>query len=193
MKKIIVLLISIIPFISLAQEEIEKNTKASKYEEYTAKTGVRCKFVDVALEEIPLKSSDALHCSVRTILGETGNCYFYCLERPAAQSYDRLTAQIAYEDLVEINKVLSQLKNEVDTDVASKPDYLENKYITEDGLVVGYYVDLNRAMNKYQAHWYIVLNDYSNSIVNIKKAESMFECFTQAQSKIEELKKKYGK
>lgn len=94
---------------------------------------------------------------------------------------------IEYSDLVEINKALAKLCTEVNTDCAANPDYLENKFITNDGFEIGYYV------SKGKASWYIKLERYSNSSVFIKNAETLTENFSNAQKKIEELKLVYKK
>ena len=93
---------------------------------------------------------------------------------------------IEYSDLVEINKALAKLLNEVDSDCLSNPDYLENRFITEDGFRIGYYV------NDGKANWFVRLDRYGKSTVFIKK-EVLAENFPAAQKKIEELKTSYGK
>lgn len=94
---------------------------------------------------------------------------------------------IEYSDLVEINKALAKLVTEVDADCAVDPDYLENRFITDDGFQIGYYV------SKGKASWYLKLERYSNSTVFIKNAAELTTNFTAAQKKIEELKATYGK
>ena len=89
---------------------------------------------------------------------------------------------IEYSDLVEINKALAKLASEVDADIASNSDYLENKFRSVDGFEVGYYV------SKGDAHWYLKLERYSSSTVFIKDQASIIEAFKEAQTKIEELK-----
>ena len=55
--------------------------------------------------------------------------------------YSTNTASIEYSDLLEVIKALKTLQSEEPKDVASNPDYLENKFITVDGFQVGYFVD----------------------------------------------------
>ena len=90
---------------------------------------------------------------------------------------------IEYNDLVEINRALTRLVSEVDTDIADNPDYLENKFKTVDGFEIGYYVSKGKTDN-----WYIRLERYSESTVFIKNKEVLVEAFFNAQKKIEELK-----
>ncbi len=90
---------------------------------------------------------------------------------------------IEYSDLVEINKALKKLLSQVDADCESNPDYLENRFITDDGFRIGYYVSNGKA------NWFIRLERYGKSTVFIKK-EELEKNFPFAQQKIEELKAK---
>ena len=94
---------------------------------------------------------------------------------------------IEYSDLVEVNKALAKLVGEVDADCNANPDYLENKFVTDDGFEVGYYV------SKGKANWYLKLERYESSTVFVKNAEELTSNFTAAQKKIEELRVQYGK
>ena len=89
---------------------------------------------------------------------------------------------IEYSDLVEINKALTKLASEVEADVASNPDHLENKFRTEDGFEVGYFV------SKGEANWYLKLVRYSRHTVIVKNKTVVIDAFKNAQAKIEELK-----
>lgn len=107
-------------------------------------------------------------------------------ERETSRSVAHI-AMIEYSDLVEINKALTKLVSEVEADCAANPDYLENRFITEDGFQIGYYV------SKGKASWYLKLERYSSSTVFIKNAEALTSNFPAAQKKIEELKASNGK
>ena len=94
---------------------------------------------------------------------------------------------VEYSDLVEINKAISRLVADVDADVATNPDYLENKFRTADGFEIGYYV------SKQKPHLYIKLERYSSSTVFLKSQQDVVDAFKAAQTKIEELKASFGK
>lgn len=185
MKKILLVLLVLMPLVSFAQNDAAK--KLTKFEQLSSKTGKISKFVDVNLPNIPLSFLGTLETSVRTLMGEQVNAYFYRLEEPETSRSNAHIAMIEYSDLVEINKALAKLCTEVNTDCAANPDYLENKFITNDGFEIGYYV------SKGKASWYIKLERYSNSSVFIKNAETLTENFSNAQKKIEELKLVYKK
>lgn len=179
MKKAIFFLILMMPMVSIAQDDSEK--QQTKFEQLASKTGKISKFVDVNMPRLSY-----LETSVRTILGEQKNEYFYRIEKPETSSSISIIAMIEYSDLVEINKALKKLLSEVDSDCQSNPDYLENRFITEDGFRIGYYV------NDGKANWFVKLERYGKSTVFIKK-DVLAENFPAAQKKIEELKVANGK
>ena len=179
MKRAFLFIALIIPMMVFAQDDSEK--KQTKFEQFASKTGKISKFVDVNMPKLGY-----LETSIRTILGEDKNAYFYRIEKPETSSTNSRIAMIEYSDLVEINKALTKLLSEDASDCASNPDYLENRFITEDGFLIGYYV------NNGKANWFIRLERYSNSTVFLKK-EVLAENFPAAQKKIEELKATNGK
>ena len=139
------------------------------------------------MPNIPQSFMGSLETSIRTLMGEQSNSYFYRIEQGETQRSVSHIAMIEYSDLVEINKALTKLVSEVEADCAANPDYLENRFITEDGFQIGYYV------SKGKANWYLKLERYSNSTVFIKNAEALTSNFPEAQKKIEELKASNGK
>ncbi len=185
MKKLLLLFVFMMPMALLAQNESEK--KLTKFEQFTSKTGKISKFVDLKMPKIPQSFMGSLETSVRTLMGEQSNLYFYRIEEEETSRSIAHIAMIEYSDLVEINKALTKLVSEVDADCSANPDYLENRFITEDGFQIGYYV------SKGKANWYLKLERYTKSTVFIKNAESLTSNFTAAQAKIEELKSTYGK
>lgn len=165
----------------------EAAKKLTKFEEFSSKTGRITKFVDVNMPRISESFLGSLETGVRTIMGSDRNAYFYRIEDPETSRSVSHIAMIEYSDLVEINKALAKLVGEVDADCAANPDYLENKFVTDDGFEIGYYV------SKGKASWYLKLERYSNSTVFIKNASELTNNFTAAQKKIEELRAQYGK
>ena len=169
-----------LPLAAIAQSETQES-KLTKFEQFTSKTGRISKFVDVKMPNLPLSFMGSVQASVRTVMGENENHYFYRIEEAETSRSIAHIAMIEYSDLVEINKALTKLVNEVDADCAANPDYLENRFITEDGFQIGYYV------SKGKASWYLKLERYKSSTVFIKNAEVLTTNFPDAQRKIEEL------
>jgi hypothetical protein len=180
MKKLLILFAMMLPLAVVAQSEQLEN-KLTKFEQFSSKTGRISKFVDVKMPDLPLSYMGNLEASIRTVMGENENHYFYRIEEAETSRSLAHIAMIEYSDLVEINKALTKLISEVEADCAANPDYLENRFITEDGFQIGYYV-LNG-----KASWYLKLERYKNSTVFIKNAEVLAKNFPAAQQKIEEL------
>lgn len=180
-KLLLIIAVAILPGTALAQNSGEK--KLTKFEQLVSKTGHILKFVDAKMDAFPTKYT-RLETGVRTILGEGKNSYFYRIEKPETSSSIARIDMIEYSDLVEINKAVEKLMSEVQSDIDTKPDYLENKFITMDGFEVGYYVSGN------DSQWFIKID---GKHVFCKNVESLATSFKGAQTKIEELKSKYGK
>lgn len=177
---VITLLISTLVFSQDIKKDAEK-TK-TKMEQFASQTGVITKFTDTNLNN--LKSSYTVaETRIRKLNSGNSERYFYQIEKPG--KYGNSTASIEYSDLLEVIKALNSLKLEVDNDILKNPDYLENKFITEDGFQLGYYV------SKGKATWYIKLEKYgSDKTLYIKDLEKIEANFTEAKNKIEELKNK---
>ena len=182
MNKTLFFLIVLMPLSLFAQSNMEEK-KLTKFEEFSSRTGIIVKFVDVAMPNIPKRFMGNLESGIRTIKGGSSNSYFYRIEEAETSLNIAHIAMIEYSDLVEINRALTRLISEVDTDIAKNPDYLENKFKTVDGFEIGYYVSKGQTDN-----WYIKLERYSKSTVFIKNKDVLVEAFSNAQKKIEELK-----
>ena len=180
MKKLLIMFAMMLPLAAIAQSETQES-KLTKFEQFTSKTGRISKFVDVKMPNLPLSFMGSVQASVRTVMGENENHYFYRIEEAETSRSIAHIAMIEYSDLVEINKALTKLVSEVESDCAANPDYLENRFITEDGFQIGYYV------SKGKASWYLKLERYKSSTVFIKNAEVLTTNFPDAQRKIEEL------
>jgi len=179
MKKSIqfVLLFSLIATIVFAQDVKEA---ATKMDQFSSKTGSILKFIDTNLPNLKLTYGVA-DVKIRKIIsaGETG----FFLQISKEGKYGTKTASIAYEDLIEVIKALKTLKVESSADLTLNPDYLENRFITDDGFQLGYYV------SKGKLNWYLTLERYgSGNSIFLKNVESIEVLLNSAKSKIEELK-----
>ena len=179
MKKILLAIVLFLPLAISAQEDAKK--QMTKFEEFTSKTGSIVKFVDVELPRLPLNYMASLETGIRSIK-DGSNAYFYRLEKAETSTSLSKIALIEYSDLVEINKALIKLVSEVDGDIVSNPDYLENKFKTVDGFEVGYFISNGKA------NWFLKLERYSNSTVFVKNQSVIVEAFKNAQTTIEDLK-----
>jgi len=182
MKKTLTLLALLITTYTFSQDIKKESEKAkTKMEQFASQSGVITKFTDTNLSNLKAGYTVA-ETRIRKLNSADNVKYFYQIEKPG--KYGSSTASIEYSDLLEIIKAFNSLKSEVDNDVSNNPDYLENKFITEDGFQLGYYV------SKGKATWYIKLEKYgSDKTLFIKDLEQIESNFTEAKNKIEELKK----
>ena len=167
--------------VTFSQDIKKENEQAkTKMESFASKTGVITKFIDTNLSN--LKSSYTVsETRIRKVKSGNTEKFFYQIEKSG--KYSNSTASIEYSDLLEVIKALNSLKQEVDTDLASNPDYLENKFITEDGFQLGYYI------SKDKVTWYIRLEKYgSDNTLFIKDSSDIESNLLEAKNKIEDLK-----
>ena len=145
--------------------------------------GTVIKFVDKKVNKIIYYlQSRGIDCSIRTFYNNGGNTYFVVLEPPFVTGGVK-SIGIEYSDLLEVNKAIDKFFKEVDSDCASDPDYLENKFITEDGFKIGYYVD------KGKAHWFVDFDISSpSSFLEIKKPYEFAKGLKDVQNEIEKMK-----
>ena len=139
MKKKTLISILLLIFISLtinAQTD-SINNRGTVYDNYITQKGFKIKFVDKKLSKISygISSNTYLKCKLRIVEVEgIEKQYFVIL----GDDDDNI---IEYSDLINVNKELERLIKEVDIDISQNPDYIENKYISNDGFVIGYYIE----------------------------------------------------
>ncbi len=179
MKKTILLTLIFILSISIlfGQEAKEADTKMDRF---LSRTGVIVKFEDYKLEGMKLSYGIA-DTKIRKIYSGGEVSLFYQVSNKG--EYSTKTASIAYEDLIELQKALQKLALQSKEDINTHCDYLENKFVTIDGVKVGYYV------SKGKLSWYMVLGKYGkgNSIF-LKDFDTLKTAFDLAKGKMEELK-----
>lgn len=161
------------------KKEVE-NVK-TKMDAFASKTGTITKFIDTKLPTLKTSFGGA-ETRIRKISNGITSAFFYQIVKEG--KYSNSTASIEYYDLLEVLKALTALKTEVEKDIMSKPDYLENKFVTVDGFQVGYYVSNGKAS------WYIKLEKYgSDNTLFIDSGDTIESAFTVAKNKIDEFQK----
>ena len=183
-KKIVVALSTLLLSTIIYSQETKKDAQKAetKMELFASKTGTIVKIVDTKLPDIKLLYGSAAETRIRKIMSGQESRFFYQIESQG--KYTSSTASIDYSDLLEIIKAIKSLKTDVDKDVTTNPDYLENKFTTVDGFQVGYYV------SKGKPAWFLKLEKYgSENTVFVKDGDDIETVFTEAKNKIEELKK----
>jgi len=182
MKKLLfVLLVTVLGTVSVfAQDAKDAKKEATKMDAFASKTGVIIKYVDYNLPNLKLTYGIA-ETKIRKLYSGQEVGYFYQISKEG--KYDTKTASIAYEDLIEVIKAIQLLIIDSVSDKILNPDYLENKFVTDDGFEVGYYV------GKGKLAWYLVLEKYgSGNTVFLNNVTGIESAFSGAKQKIEELK-----
>ncbi len=187
MKKLLFLLLILVPWSVMAQDNDEERDSVrsnTKYGVMFLKKGVFIKFEDFKVQKYPYtvdSNIPKIKASIRNFYGTNKNIYFIKLRIGNTWVF------IEYSDLVEINKAIEKLKYEVDYDCLKMPEYIKNAYISDDDFVVGYWVE--KKLGKYTPTWYF---DFDNSNrylpiirnIDINKVSKMFQ---EKQAEIEEM------
>ncbi len=184
MKKILLtsFVVFVCSFFVFSQNVDEEKTKMEKF---ASKTGVVSCIQDFNLEDMySLYGTDA-KTRIRKLSSGGETLYFYQIEKEG--SYDTKIASIEYSDVVEVIKAITVLSEQQSEDKALNPDYLENKFITEDGFQVGYYVSGG------DSNWFIILEKYGSDNTFFSIKSSIVEGFESALNKIELLKSEEAK
>lgn len=177
MKKYFTIIILFIVCLGFSQEKEKQN---SKMDDFVSKTGVIIKYEDFNLPNIKLYLGVA-KSKIRKISSGKESQLF--LQISKEDKYGDKTASIAYDDLLEMQKALISLSLQSEKDVITNSDYLENKFVTDDGFQVGYYV------SKGKISWYLKLAKYgSNNTVFSKDLKAFETAFQLGKEKIESLK-----
>jgi hypothetical protein len=164
-------------------QEVKKEAKEieTKMEAFASKTGQIIKYVDYSLPGLKLYLGETAETRIRKMIVGGEVRYFYQITKTG--KYRESTASIEYSDLLQVIKALSALKTDSEKDVTMNPDYLENKFVTEDGMELGYYVKAGKS------RWYMRLEKYgSDSTIFINELQTIEDSLTEAKNKIDQLK-----
>lgn len=172
-KYLLVFTLLLVPMFSFAQQ---KDT--TKMKRFVSKTGVIIKQTEYNLPNISA-ILNTVRSKVITVESGGEKKYFFMIFIEMGE-YDDLTTMIAEEDITELIKALKSLKQSVTADVKSSPDYLVNKFVTEEGFQVGYRVSEEKIT------WFIVLEN-SNRIF-LRNVDIIENALTTALEKIDTLK-----
>lgn len=177
MKKIIIVLVIVL--VSNFTFSQTQKPKSSKMQDFVSKKGVIVKYENFNLPKIKSTYSNCESKIRRVIIGNQVK-YFLLLSKKS--KYNSVTSAIAYEDIIEIQKTLIALKSKSLEDILTKADYLENQFITDDELVIGYYISKNEVV------WCIKLDSSNDSTLFFKTQEPLINAFRLGKEKIDFLK-----
>ncbi|WP_242156370.1 hypothetical protein [Aestuariivivens sediminis] len=156
MKHLQIFIILLVTSLSIHSQDLKNESEnvKTKMDAFASKTGVITKFIDFNLEDLKSSYGIKIDTRIRKVNSGSLESYFYQIIKPG--KYSNSTASIEYSDLLELIKAIEVLENNESEDVISNPDYLENKFITEDGFQLGYYV------NNGKSKWYLKLEKYGS-------------------------------
>lgn len=176
-----IILLSLFVEVYSQDKKAEKVTPTTKLDAFSSKTGVVYKLMDYNLDDLKLMYAGSCKTRIRKISDGKLSEYFYQIEKSG--QYSNTTASIAYSDLIEVIKAIQILKADVNVDINNNSDYLEHKFVTEDGFQIGYYIDKGKAV------WYMKLERYgSDNTIFLRDSMDVDSILTLAKQKIELLK-----
>lgn len=177
MKKIVLLVVFV--WIGIASTSAQDaKQEQTKMDAFASKTGVIIKFQDYSLPSLKLLYGIS-ETSIRKVSSGGEPKYFYRIEKK--NEYDTKVASIEYSDLKEVVKAFDALKEAELKDLALNPDYLENKFSTEDGFQLGYYV------SKGKSTWYMRLEKFGSKNTIFLTKEIIEDGLNNAMAKMKEL------
>lgn len=176
-----------------AQDVKEETDTKIKLEVLFSKPGVIIKTVDYKMASLlTMNITSKAETKIRVFKSEIRDVYFYLINIVGKNG--SVTAAIEYSDLLKVIDALKTLKAEEKADVSSKPDYLENKYVTSDGFKVGYIIK-NGWYEKGTSTWYISQGNHCElgEGMILRSVEDFEQAIEEAKQKIDELKTITGK
>ena len=199
MKKLIVFLVLLMPMIVIAQNnEIASSSKQTTFEKFSSTIGTIVKFKDYKLTSVSSKIGSGLaathytvRAEVRQLIIDNNKTLFLHLTYQGYQEPKR-SAFIAMEDVVEIEKALTELIKQCESDSTGDAYYLENKFSTKDNFDIGYYIETTvdkKGEESNELRWYVTLDDrYNHSTAFFLEPDGLRDLFKTAIQKMNELK-----
>ncbi len=180
--KNLIFIVAVLFSANITAQDMKKEApvQQTKIDAFVSKTGIVNKFQDFNLDNLKC-SYEVASTRVRRLSAGPDAKYFYQIEKSGDYG---AVASIEYSDLLEVIKALRTLKAEADGDLASNPDYLENKFVTVDGFEVGYFISKNKLS------WYIKLEKYgTHSTLFLRAREDVETAFMVGEKKFEDIRK----
>lgn len=163
------------------QAPVSELKQVTKFEEFSSKNGILTKFIDYKLPNVPTVYGGA-ESRVRKVY--SGNDVKLFCQIAKDGQYGTRTASIDQEELEDMIKALDALIESVDKDISSNPDYLENKYVSDDGGQLGYLI------NKGKPAWYMQLEKYGrDNTIFLKNPDAIKQSLADAKMKMSSISK----
>jgi hypothetical protein len=182
MKKQIVVACLLLTLSIFSWSQDTSSTKdQTSYDRFLSKSGTMIRFQDYKMPELR-GNYQTYENRIRILTVGADKSEYYQIV--VTGKYSSVTGSISYEDMSETIKAIDLLLQAFQSDNALKPDYLENKFVTKDGVAIGYYISSK------DSSWYINLDRYkSDSTVFIKDGQILKVAFYEAQKRMDILGK----
>ena len=153
----------------------------TSYDRFVSRSGAIIRFQDYSLPE--LKGNYGTYENrVRVLSVASETTVYYQIVNPT--KYSSIVGSISKADIVETMKAVESLLQTFQVDVASKPDYIENKFVTNDGVAIGYYVSSKGGS------WFINLDKYkSDSTIFLRDGQQLKILLESAKARMDALEK----
>lgn len=181
MRKIIVstIVLTLFSFSHLIAEDTLGNVDSFNHDEFVSRRGNFLKYVDVNLGKLQSDVSAAWYkLQVRTYIEDNHDSYYYVLGGKVF---------IPESDILALLQAIDKLNQDFLTDSQYRPNYLENKYETKDGFIIGYYI---KGKN---IHWFISRPSGSPSkhldLLSFKNSDRIKDALKKGINTIEQIKK----
>lgn len=186
MKRLSLFLISLLMVVSTQAQKVVENDSLyadTRYGELLLNRGQLIKFVDSNSTSLRFGIMEPeIYTQNRSVyINEQKSGYFFKLSLKVSN----VTFQtfIWYQDVDEIIKAIHRLKDSVEKDCESMPEYINNYYKTKDGFEIGYIV--KKKGKKAKSNWYMSWKYYAQEIdIDI---DMMLLTFQTAQKQIGEM------
>jgi len=177
MRKILFILVVLFGTTLNAQDVKESK---SRMDEFVSQTGVIMKYQDYNAPKIDAMYYASTTTKIRKVMTDSGTKIYLIIRNKG--KYNTRTASFTKDDIPEVLKAITLLQEESVSDLATSPNYLENKFITEDGAEIGYYISDSKLT------WYLKLEKYgSDNTLHLKSINSVIELFQYSENKISTL------
>ena len=158
----------------------------SKIEKFLSHTGDLVTIEEFKLESSTIKSnSKEIQHSIQVISGQGEPAFFYRLSHKNDYSTD--SASISRKDLFEIQKAIISLTQHAAVE-SSKANYIERKFVTNDGFTIGYYRS-DSPWSKDGIGWFLKLEKFAKSTFWFDDPSTIQAAVDHALAKISKIKK----
>ncbi len=173
------ILITGVVFVAFTQDNVKKD---SSYDSFISQSGVIIKLQDFRLPPMEGSGYSTYDNRIRILLSNDIRKYFHQITKTSKTG--DIIGSIELKELLEMVNAVNLLQTQFNEDITKSIEYMENKYITDDGIQVGYYISTTSKA------WFIKLDKYkTDSLIFFKESKDILKGFQEAINKIEEIKR----